>query len=159
MMHTRTQTHAGRFADAAAEELLTMHSFVTLLEHERSALGEGQADALPRLAAEKTTLAEVLSRCAGQRARLLELAGLSGTAAGVRQLLVADPDAQEIWRTLLAVAQHAAELNSGNSYLVNQRLAHVERAIDSISGPRTSLYSTSGVNSFGSAGSRSLAQG
>ncbi|MBI3529243.1 MAG: flagellar protein FlgN [Betaproteobacteria bacterium] len=161
MMQTpaRSGSNAGSFAKAVAEELVTMQSFVTLLEQERGALGEGKADTLPGLAAEKTTLMEILSRCAEQRARLLGVAGVSGTAAGIRQLLGSDPDAQEIWSNLLDVARRAAELNAGNGFLVNQRLAHVDRAIDAISGPRTSLYSTSGITNYGSGASRRLAQG
>ena len=56
-------------------------------------------------------------------------------------------------------ARAAAELNAGNSYLVNQRLAQVDRTIDARSAPRTSLYSTSGITTYGSGASRSLAQG
>lgn len=161
MMHTaaRAGSDAGSFTQAAAEELVTMQSFVALLEQERGALGQGKADALPALAAEKITLIEILSRCAEQRARLLGVGGVSATAAGIRQLLGSDPDAQEIWNNLLDVARRAAELNAGNGFLVNQCLAHVDRAINAIGGSRTSLYSTSGIASFGSGASRSLAQG
>jgi len=161
MMHTpaRAGSNADGFARAVAEELVTMQSFVTLLEQERGALGEGRADALPGLASKKANLIEILSRCAEQRSHLLGLAGVPGTAAGVQQVLGSDPDAQEIWSNLLDVARRAAELNAGNAFLVNQRIAHVERAIDAISGPRTTLYGTSGLSSFGSGASRSLAQG
>lgn len=161
MMHTpaRSGSNAGGFAKAAAEELVAMQSFVTLLEQERGALEEGKADALPGLTGEKTSLIEILSRCAEQRAHLLGVAGGSGTAAGMQQLLGSDPDAREIWSNLLDVARRAAELNAGNGFLVNQHLAHVDRAIDAISGPRTSLYSTSGITNYGSGASRSLALG
>ena len=155
----RSGANAGGFAKATAEELVTMQSFVTLLEQERGALEEGKADALPGLAAEKTTLIEILARCAEQRAHLLGVTGLPGAAVGVQQLLGADPDARQIWSSLIDVARRAAELNAGNGYLVNQRLAQVDRAIDALSGPRTSLYSTSGITNYGSAASRSLAQG
>ena len=142
----------------AAEELVTLQSFVRLLEQERGALEEGKADALPGLAAEKITLIEILSRCADQRAHLLGIAGISGTAVGMQQLLGSDPGAQEIWSDLLDVARRAAQLNAGNGFLVNQHLAHVDRAIEAISGPRPSLYGTSGTTSYGSGASRSLAQ-
>ena len=48
MMRTtpRSGSNAGGFARAAAEELVTMQSFVTLLEQERGALKEGKAAAL-----------------------------------------------------------------------------------------------------------------
>jgi flagellar biosynthesis/type III secretory pathway chaperone len=161
MMHTpaRSGSNAGSFSEAAAVELVTMQSFVVLLEQERGTLEKGKADALPGLAAEKTTLLEVLSRCAEQRAHLLGVAGVSGTAAGVQQFLGSDPDAQQIWNNLLDVARRAAELNAGNGFLVNQLLAQVGRAIDAISGPRTSLYGASGITNHGSGASRSLAQG
>ena len=122
-------------------------------------LEEGKADALPGLAAEKTTLLEILSRCAEQRAQLLGTPNGSGTAAGVQRLLGSDPDAQQIWSSLIDVARRAAELNAGNGFLVSQHMAHVDRAIDAIGGPRSSLYGTSGIANYGSGASRSLAQG
>ena len=160
-MHTQTRSGSSTdgFAKAAAEELVTMQSFVALLEQERTALGAGKADALPALAAEKATLLEILSRCAEQRASLLGIAGVPANVASVRQLMGSDPAAEEIWNNLLEVARRAAELNAGNGYLVNQHLAHVDRAMDALSGPRPVLYGTNGVSSYGSGASRSLAQG
>ena len=155
----RSGSNASAFARTAAEELVTMRSFVTLLEQERGVLEEGKADALPGLAAEKTTLLEILSRCAEQRAQLLGAPNGSGTVAGVQRLLGSDPDAQQIWSSLIDVARRAAELNAGNGFLVSQQLAHVDRAIDAIGGPRSSLYNTSGITNYGSGASRSLAQG
>ena len=161
MMHTpaRSGSNSGSFAKAAAEELVTMQSFVALLEQERGLLGSGKADALPALAAEKLSLMEVLSRCAEQRASLLGVAGMQINAPGVQQLLGSDPDAREIWNNLLEVARRAAELNACNGYLVHQQLAHVDRAMDALSGPRTALYSTSGVTGFRLGTSRSHARG
>ena len=160
-MHTpaRSGSNTGGFAGVTAEELISMQSFVALLEQERAALGAGEADTLPGLAAEKTTVLEMLSRCAEQRARMLGIAGVPATAAGMQQLLGSDPDARKIWSDLLEVARRASELNTGNGFLVNQRIAHVERAIDAISGPPASLYSTSGITRYGSGASRTLAQG
>ena len=152
-------SNAGSFAGAAAEELVTMRSFVTLLEQERGVLEAGKADALPGLAAAKTNLMEILSRCAEQRDNLLGVAGVAGTAAGVQQLLGADPDARQVWNSLIDVARRAGELNAGNGYLVHQRLAQVDRAIDALGGPRTSFYTTGGIADCGCGASRSLAQG
>ena len=161
MSHKQTEStsNARSFATSAAEELVTMQSFVALLEQERGALGAAEADALPALIAEKNPLLEILSRCAEQRARLLGLAGVPGSAAGIRQLLGSDSAAEQIWNNLLAVARRAAELNAANSYLVNQQLAHVDRAMDALRGPRPGLYSTSGVTDYGAGASRSLALG
>lgn len=161
MSHTEaaSDSNAGGFAKAAAAELVTMQSFVALLEQERGALGAAKADALPALVTEKIPLLEILSHCAEQRARLLGLAGAPGNAAGVRQSLGIDSAAEEIWNNLLEVARRAAELNAGNGFLVNQHLAHVDRAMDALSGPRPGLYSTSGVTAYSSGASRSLAQG
>ncbi len=161
MMHTpaRSSSNIGGFARVAAEELISMQLFVALLEQERAALSAGKADTLPGLAAEKATLLEMLSRCAEQRARMLSMAGVPATAAGMQQLLGSNPDARQTWNNLLEVARRASELNAGNGFLVNQRIAHVERAIDAISGPHTSLYSTSGITRYVSGASRTLAQG
>ncbi len=158
MVHTPAQSgpSAGAFALAAAQDLVTMQSFVTLLEQERGALEEGKADALPGLAAEKATLIESLSRSAEQRARLL---GVSATAASVEQVLGTDSGVRQVWRHLLDTARRASDLNSGNGLILNLYLAHVDRAINAISGPRTSLYSTSGIASRGPSVSRSLGRG
>ncbi|HVY08455.1 MAG TPA: flagellar protein FlgN [Burkholderiales bacterium] len=156
----RRSDGAGHFARAAAEELVAMQSFVALLEQERSALGAGKADSLTALTVEKTGLMDILSRCAEQRARLLGEACVPNSAAGVRYLIEADPDAQQIWTNLLEVARRAEELNSGNSYLVNQQLARVDRAMGVIGASRNGFYSTDGFASEQRApASRSLAQG
>lgn len=155
----RSRSNAASFAEAAAEELVTMQSLLTLLGQERRAIEEGKADALPALAAGKAPLMEVLSRCAERRARLLGVACVPQTAAGVRQLLGSDPGARRIWGDLIDAARQAAELNAGNRFLVNQCLAHVDRAIDALIGPRASLYSISGSASYGSGTPRNLALG
>ena len=156
----RGSAETGRFAAAAAEELVAMQAFVALLERERGALGSGSADALPALTAEKTDLITILSRCAEQRAQLLGEAGVRSDATGVRQLLGTDRDAQGIWNNLLDVARRAAELNAGNGYLVNQNLTRLDRALDTISGSDRGFYSTEGLSAHRRAGSsRSLALG
>ena len=148
------------FARAAAEELVTMQSFVALLEQERNALGTGKVDALPGLSAEKNNLMDILSRCADQRARLLGDACIPNSAAGVQYLLEADHDAREIWDNLIEVARRAEELNTANSYLVNQGLARVERAMDAMAGGAPGLYGTTGLAAQRRPGaSRSLAHG
>ena len=150
----------GGFAAAAAEELVAMQAFVALLERERGALGEGSADALPALTAEKMDLMNILSRCAEQRAQMLGQAGVRVDASGVRQLLAADTEAQEIWTHLLDVARRAADLNAGNGYLMTQNLARLDRALNTFSGTNHGLYSTEGLAAHRRPGfSRSLAQG
>ena len=147
------------FAAAAAEELVAMRAFVTLLERERGVLGEGAADALPALTAEKSDLMNILSRCAEQRAQMLGQAGVRTDASGVRQLLAADSQAQGIWNNLLDVARRAADLNAGNGYLMSQNLARLDRALDTISGGDRGFYSTEGLAHRRAGSSRSLALG
>ena len=150
----------GGFAAAAAEELVAMQAFVALLERERGVLGEGSADGLPALTAEKTDLMNILSRCAEQRAQMLGQAGVRVDASGVRQLLAADTEAQEIWMNLLEVARRAADLNAGNGYLMTQNLARLDRALNTFSGTNNGFYSTEGLAAHRRPDfSRSLAQG
>jgi flagella synthesis protein FlgN len=149
----------GGFAAAAAEELVAMRAFVTLLERERGVLGEGSPDALPALTTEKTDLMNILSRCAEQRAQMLGQAGVRTDASGVRQLLAADAEAQDIWNNLLDVARRAADLNAANGYLMNQNLARVDRALDAIGGGDRGFYSTEGLSHRRAGSSRSLALG
>lgn len=152
-------THAGGFARIAAHELSAMQSFLGLLERERAALESGNADSLPEITRDKSALIDKLSECARQRARLLVVAGEQPNAAGMRQLIGTDRATGQLWDQLLEVAQRAAEMNTGNAFLSNQRLAHVERALNTLGAPRTALYGVGGRASYGSGISRSLAQG
>lgn len=152
-------THTGGFAGIAAHELSTMQSFLGLLERERAALESGNADSLQELTREKSALIDKLSECARQRARLLAVAGKQHNAAGIQQLIGTDCATGQLWDQLLEVAQRAAEMNTGNAFLSNQRLAHVERALSTLGAPRTALYGVGGRASYGSGLSRSLAQG
>lgn len=146
------------FSSAIAEELDAMQLLLSLLGQERVSLAQGKADGLAELAAEKTEVVAVLLRCADQRARLLRNAGAAHGATGLEHILGSDQAARSIWSSLLDVAKRAAELNAGNSYLVDQQLARVDRAIVAIRGPRRLLYGSDGTTHFDAGASRSRAQ-
>ncbi len=158
-LESGASTHTGGFARTATDELSAMQSFLGLLERERAALESGNADSLPEITRDKSALIEKLSCCAQQRARLLAVAGEQRNAAGMQQLIGTDRATGQLWDQLLEVAKRAAGINTGNAFLANQRLAHVERALNTIGAPRAALYGVGGRASYGSGISRSLAQG
>ncbi len=146
------------FADAVTQELSAMRAFVALLDQESAALTGGNADTLSGLAAEKTTLLEILSRCAEQRAVLLGAPGPAQTD-GLRQRIGKDASVRANWNSLLDAARRAADLNAANSCVVDLKLGQVRRAMDTLGVRGTSLYGMNGISAYESGISRSLAQG
>jgi flagellar biosynthesis/type III secretory pathway chaperone len=152
----RFSSPAGEFADIAVVELAALKSFVELLEKECAALANNDADALPSLDSAKNDLIRTLTRCAEERVRVLDAAGVAVNAAEVRRFLAAEPQALQIWEQVLTIAKQVSALNTANGFVTNQRLSQVSRALALISGPRPSLYNTSGTTSLAASASRSF---
>jgi flagellar biosynthesis/type III secretory pathway chaperone len=147
---------AADFAEVLAAELDALKSFIALLEQERIALRSNQADALYGLASEKSALVERLAQCATERERILLAKGVRADSEELNRFLGTEPQAGAIWDRILVAARRAAELNAGNGYTVNQRLAGVNRALGTLGGACSSLYDTRGTASHGLDASRSL---
>jgi flagellar biosynthesis/type III secretory pathway chaperone len=152
----QTRFRSTEFAKNAAAELGALMSFIVVLEKERDALGSDRADALAALASEKSALVERLAGCAGERERILRAAGVQADAENLDRFLQPDLQARAIWDQVIVAARRAAERNAGNGFMVNQRLAGVNRALSALGGTRASLYDTRGTSSHGLDASRSL---
>lgn len=144
------------FARIASSELEALTAFTAVLDQERDALYQSNEDALPGITSAKILLAQTLTRCAEERVRLLNAAGVAITSPEVRRFLAASPDTLELWERVLSVARQASELNAGNGYVVQQRLVHVNQALALLAGSQASLYDTSGGARHGIKASRSL---
>lgn len=150
----RFSSPVAEFAEIAAVELAALKIFVELLEKERAVLADAAADALPALVSAKTDLICTLTRCAEERVRVLDAAGVPVNAAEVRRFLATEPKAMQVWENVLTIARRVSALNTANGFVSNQRLSQVSRALTLISGPRPSLYNTSGTTSLAASASR-----
>jgi flagellar biosynthesis/type III secretory pathway chaperone len=152
----QAHSQAAEFVGIAAAELAALKSFIGILEQERDALSSDRTDALAGLAVEKSALVEHLADCARKRECMLQAAGVQTDKKNLGRFLKTDPQAQETWGRVVVAARRAAELNAGNSFLVNQRLAGVNRALGALGGTGATFYDTRGTSSHGLDASRSL---
>lgn len=123
--------------------------FVALLKEEQSALQQGDIDALGAIVERKTPLAAELDAIAGRRRAALEAAGLPVRREGVETWLSVAPEgaaARAAWRSLLALAAEARELNRVNGELIELRLRNNTQALQALLGavPREELYGPDG---------------
>lgn len=148
-----------RLIDAEANLL---QAFVGLLQREQDALTQGDLDALQPLAADKTSGAQRLARCAQERNLLLAAAHLPMDRAGMDAFLAGrsanDPTTRR-WDRLLELAAQASELNRVNGTLIQTRLQHNQQALSALlrhTDAPLGLYGPDG-HSQGITGSRTLA--
>jgi len=156
---TRQRASVEHFAGVAARELDSLNGLISLLDEERNALTQGNAEALPGLIATKTGHIQALAQLAAERAHVLADASVKMEAAEIRDFLAGDQPATETWERLLAAARKAAGLNTANAFLTSTRLTSVSRALAVLAGPQPDLYDPRGANARPAAASRSLFRG
>lgn len=108
-------------------ERTQVEGFVALLEEERIALGERDAEPLFGIAERKTALARTLQQFSDNRAALLAQAGLPNDRSGIETLL-GDPR-QTSWQNYLARVKQARDLNHDNGIRVTERLGSNHQAL------------------------------
>lgn len=127
----------------------TVAAFVALLKEEQAALQNGDIAALEAIVARKTPLAAELDDLAGRRRAALEAAGFTASREGAEAWLSASPDGpatRAAWKTLLAFAAEARELNRVNGELIELRLRNNTQALQTLlgAGPKEDLYGPDG---------------
>lgn len=156
---SRHSASVDHFAGLAARELDSLNSLISLLDEERSALTQGDAEVLPELIANKTGHIQALAQLAAERAHVLADASVKMEGAEIRSFLAGHQPATETWERLLAAARKAAGLNTANAFLTSTRLTSVSRALAVLAGPQPDLYDPRGANARPPAVSRSLFRG
>lgn len=145
---------------ALAEEHETLRALLETLRAEREALLGGDADAVARLAGDKSQRVERLGRHAEARRRSLAARGLPPDRDGVARWLAAEPaPLRRRWDALLALAAEARELNRVNGLLAGRRLARVQQSLAALhsAGSPGQLYGQDG-RMLGAAAGTSRAQ-
>ena len=147
------------FAGLIAEELSALRALIGVLNDERTALTQGDADALPGMIASKTRHMGELARFSGERRRMLEAAGVVAEGPQIREFLAASPATLGTWQDLLHAARKAAGLNTANAFLTSTRLASVSRALAALTGSQAEFYDPRGTNSRAFGTTRPLSLG
>lgn len=130
-------------------ELSALKRFCALLGEERQVLSGAQADRLPDIAAEKTSLAGQLSGFESRREALLHEEGLPKGRAGIEAWLASRPDREpqrRQWAELLELARQARDENDTNGRLIGLLLQQNRDALSLLlsSGGADSIYSADG---------------
>lgn len=135
-------------AELLASELSDLRRFCALLEDERKALTGAQADRLPDIAAEKSSLAGQLSQLEARRDALLAKDGFPKGRAGIEAWLASrsKPDIeQNRWNEILKLAVQARDDNNTNGRLINLLLKQNQEALSVLlPGGAESIYGADG---------------
>jgi flagella synthesis protein FlgN len=141
-------------------ELTELKRFCALLDEERNALTGAQADRLPDIATEKSTLAARLNQLEAQRDSLLAASGFPHGRAGIDAWLATRPKADAErgrWNELLKLALQARDGNETNGRLINILLKQNQEALSVLlSGGTESIYGADGQQRNLAAGKRSF---
>lgn len=109
----------------------TLQRFVTLLEEERLALGEGRVDGqrLEQLARAKQELLAGLEQLERQRDSAQRALGYGEGRQGALRA-AADAGCQTQWQALLELASQTKLLNRLNGEMIRSRLEHNQRTLN-----------------------------
>lgn len=147
-------------SDLLLGELVDLKRFCALLEEERKVLTGAQADRLPDIATEKSTLAARLSQLEAQRDAMLVKGGFAKGRPGIEAWLANSPKAvveRQRWNELLKLAMAARDGNETNGRLINLLLKQNQEALSVLlSGGAGSIYGADGQQRTVAAGKRSF---
>lgn len=133
--------------DVLQQEQTALDRFIDILQQEQSALVVADVDALQSLAADKQHLSEQLNTLSQQRSALLQRAGFTANAEGVKTWLATQPvEVRQAWEKLLVSAQTAQRLNQTNGKLIQTHLQHNQQALTALMGAanRADVYGADG---------------
>lgn len=138
-------------AQILTEESERVADFVGLLRDERSLLTQREVSGLPVITEKKHTLIECLVALAGEREKILQGAGLTVDADGLRQWMsrYADETLRQTYIRLRSNSSEAKQLGIINARLLNQRLKMTQQALVALSAGDNSppLYDPLGLSS------------
>ncbi len=150
-------------SELLVRELSDVRRFCALLEEERKVITGAQADRLPDIAIEKSSLAGQLSQLETRRDALLARDGFAKGRAGIEAWLASRPDPTletRRWHELLELATQARDGNETNGRLINLLLKQNQEALSVlISGGAESIYGADGQPRSLVAGKRSFGKG
>lgn len=150
-------------SELLVRELSDLKRFCALLEEERKVLGGAQADRLPDIATEKSTLAGQLSQLEARRDELLTRDGFGKGRSGIEAWLTSCPHAdveRRRWHELLDLALQARDGNETNGRLITLLLKQNQEALSVLlSGGAESIYGADGQPLGLAAGKRSFGTG
>lgn len=147
-------------AELMIAELSGLRRFCALLEEERKVLTGAQADRLPDIAAEKSSLAAQLSHLESRRDALLAGGGMARGRAGIEAWLASRPNPdvdRRRWSEILKLAAQARADNETNGRLINLLLKQNQEALSVlVSGGTESIYGADGQPRGVAVGKRSF---
>lgn len=122
-------------------EVKLLEQFVELLRSEQTALAQGAADDLPRLANQKNGLVVQLNLISAQRTTFLQAHGFTADRAGIDDWCAQAQDAEitATWQQVLQLAAEARELNRVNGELIQIRMQFNAKALEALGGAKNSL--------------------
>ena len=122
-------------------EARLLDQFVDLLRREQTSLSQGAAEELPELAEQKNGLVIQLNDLSARREAFLEARAFPANRAGIDAWFAQekDRDATDAWQKVLALATEARELNRVNGELIQTRMQSTAKALEALSGAKTSL--------------------
>lgn len=127
------------------EENQAIRDFLALLQQEQGVLTSGKAaemDTLPALTERKDGLARTLESLARRRSAALTELGFADERNSIEAWLTHDTDnaqARACWTNTLALASEAREINRQNGELINIRMQHNSRALETLQGAQRGL--------------------
>ena len=124
------------------EEAGLIQQFIDLLLHEQRALSDGDTDALPALAEDKSKLAGQLDRIAEDRGRALLAMGFSADRQGIEAWCArfpAEQAATRTWERILDLAREAQALNHLNGELIRLRMNVTAAALEALRAGKSTL--------------------
>lgn len=124
--------------DVLNEQIESAQAMLSALDHERSALCDGDADRLNAAGADKARLVDALDSLERERRDL-------AAALHVELSKVEDTDAAEKWRELLELIAECQRRNQQNGGLVKARREQVLRVLKVLQGSELELYDARGV--------------
>lgn len=150
-------------SELLVRELSELRRFCALLGDERKALNGGQADRLPDISTEKSSLAGQLSELETRRDALLTREGYSKGRSGIEAWLTSRPNAdveRGRWNELLKLAAQAREDNETNGRLIDLLLQQNRETLSVLlAGGAESIYGSDGQPRSLTVGKRSLGAG
>lgn len=120
------------------EQIRSAQAMLSALEHEQSALRDGDAEGLNAAGADKARLVETLESLEHERRDLT-------TALQIELSSVDDTDAADRWRELLQLIAECRRRNHRNGGLVKARREQVLSALKVLRGSDLGLYDARGI--------------
>lgn len=122
---------ATSLADLLAQEKSAVARFVSVLQDEKTALAQGNAELLASVNGKKVELLELLAAIEGQRSSLVEPECGKGQV-GMKLWLTRHPEdklSRKLWPEVIALAREARHLHDVNGELISLQMGKTQEAL------------------------------